>query len=318
MGRISPELALVDPDLRELLLELLPDPGDCLTRAPAVPLREADVATRSRAATAERIEAPARRQPVEDPRPPVVRREAPRGRRARRSLGRRLALVAVLALLAMPWLAFVTVTDYPELGSEAPRGAAVASPAVAQPETTPRNDRTGSEKRSDEKASPGKAQTRARTPAPSGKRTAPKSEATAPKRTGTAPKRTATPPKSTATAPKRKATAPKRKTTPTSKATPPTSGLGAAKRSPKRVAAEIRWPARPEALYYSLILVRQGERVDFRARTNTVELHSQGVEPTVVYHWFVYPAFGSGREPQYGGLVADGTVKLVPGTIRLG
>ena len=84
------------------------------------------------------------------------------------------------------------------------------------------------------------------------------------------------------------------------------------------MAAEIRWPARPEALYYSLILVRQGERVDFRARTNTVELHSQGVEPTVVYHWFVYPAFGSGREPQYGGLVADGTVKLVPGTIRLG
>ena len=37
MGRISPELVLVDPELGELLRELLPEPGDCLAPRPLLP-----------------------------------------------------------------------------------------------------------------------------------------------------------------------------------------------------------------------------------------------------------------------------------------
>ena len=80
----------------------------------------------------------------------------------------------------------------------------------------------------------------------------------------------------------------------------------------------IEWPRQPTAVFYSLILVRAGERLDFRAPTNVAELRSDGQRPPVVYHWFVYPAFGSASKPTYGRLVADGTVRLSPGSIRLG
>ena len=79
----------------------------------------------------------------------------------------------------------------------------------------------------------------------------------------------------------------------------------------------IRWPRQRTALFYSVILVRPGERIDFRAPTNVAEFRSESDRSPAVYHWFVYPAFGSALEPAYGRLVADGTVRLAPGSIRL-
>ena len=81
--------------------------------------------------------------------------------------------------------------------------------------------------------------------------------------------------------------------------------------------AVIRWPRQRTAVFYSVILVRPGERIDFRAPTNVAELRSDGDRSPAVYHWFVYPAFGSALEPAYGQLVADGTVRLAPGSIKL-
>ena len=129
MGRISPELVLVDPELGELLRELLPEPGDCLAPRLRVALELAV----------------ARDEPVALPRAVAP---APRATK-RRSYARRLAWVGVAGLLASPLLAFVNVTHYrpvvpslvgvsPPASSPAEKGpTSVGKPPVgSQPETT--------------------------------------------------------------------------------------------------------------------------------------------------------------------------------------
>ena len=101
MGRISPELVLVDPDLGELLRELLPEPGDCL----APRLRVSRSSFRSRSPSPSRCL-------VRSPR--LLVDEAPL------PYARRLAWVAVAALLASPLLAFVNVTALPARRSRTP------------------------------------------------------------------------------------------------------------------------------------------------------------------------------------------------------
>lgn len=287
MGRISPELVLVDSELGELLRELLPEPGDCLAPRPALqpsltPVAIAPVVRVPPSALLQSTPTTAAVDsvvPVAVPLPVPARPRTvpPRPRRARpRSRTQLLAWVAVAGVLASPLLAFVTVTDYPPFPAVPP---SASSGADGGPASTAGPSATGAE--------PSGATSK---PAVKGTSAASKASAS----------RTARPSKPSPSASQKQATD------------------GPSASTPDSGRALIDWPREPTAVFYSLILVRAGERLDFRAPTNLVELRSDGKRPAVVYHWFVYPAFGSASKPTYGRLLADGTVRLSPGSIRLG
>ena len=305
MGRYTPELALVDPSLAEVLRELHPDPADCLAPRPLERIAALPYVPHS--ATAEAVP-PGLSVPLRDVAPPPLARRETVDRQARTTQipsdrrfrpGRTLAWVGVGAILATPLLAFIDATAkptlsplvaLPERSGPTPEQQPVATPV--QPEAATPKPRAGGASA----GSPGSAGQK--------RQVAPRSNArarTARDRTKTAATKTARTAKPEITTQAKKPSAPDE---------PRGEGQGTASTE------AVRWDAVPSATLYSLILMRAGERVDFRPVTNKVELRPKDADAkAVVYHWFVYAGFGPKENPRFGPLHADGTVRLAAGGV---
>jgi hypothetical protein len=78
----------------------------------------------------------------------------------------------------------------------------------------------------------------------------------------------------------------------------------------ERRSLELGWRASTGAVFYNVILWRDGKRVlDLWPRRPELSLAGRRLTPGT-YRWFVYPALADGRGRRYGSLVASGIVKI--------
>ena len=337
MSRVSPELVLVDHELREEQRALLRDPQDCLQRVPrpvvtaATPIHPLGVSpapgpVETRVIAAPRpvlipspvfagtpppaVDVPA---PLDDPplarRRPVARKTVLAEPTSRRLRARHLPIAAVWAVTILfvfsPLLAFL-----PTPSSQVPRllapGSNAAGPratgsARTQPATELPNppEPSGSAPTTQKRSS---AETRKRPQAPV---TTAKSQSTrAKKQSTTAKKQSATKQKQSApkhiqpTTNKKQATAEQKQ--PRAKQKPATTPTG----------VEITWPAVPSSVVYNIIFVHGEERIDVWSRDNRLTLTpSESSGPPKEYGWFAYAGFRDEGAVRYGPLVAHGMVR---------
>jgi hypothetical protein len=78
----------------------------------------------------------------------------------------------------------------------------------------------------------------------------------------------------------------------------------------ERRSLELGWQASRGAVFYNVILWRDGKRVlDLWPRRPELSLAGRRLTPGT-YRWFVYPALADARGRRYGSLVASGIVKI--------
>jgi len=330
MKNISPELALVDPDLAREARALLPEPGDCLaSRISSPALRVAPsplVPPRPRAIHGVRAKTPPEAVIGLSGVPPAsdesVQRRSRRPRGSGHGVDKRngnwdglarllrpaaagAAWATILALVSSPLLAFIPPADS-------------ARPRLLAPSDDPLGMSGGATPVPVEK--PG-GQDRPLIPAPSHSPALPAPAANerpplprrspVPSRSG---KPSAHPPRPGGAGQKQIRLRP---AAPSGKA-----GHGRVTTNPTPARLTIRWPAVAGAVVYNLILVREGERVDSWPRANHVVVQpprSAGqVSDPVEYRWFAYPGFRRDGVLRYGPLVAHGAVFLPAGSVKSG
>ena len=312
-SQFTPELALVDEDLADVLRSYLSAPGDCL--AERLPGRTVTPAHGPVLAPPARVSAPtadgvesnrpvptslpvaaggtrARLQPVPDlapPRPVAIPRDVslPQRRRLAGHLG---FWVTALAIFAVPMLAFV-----PASGNNRP---SFAVDAGVSPETRSAGGREAGSDR----------------PAP---RTAPERAAVPSRKPPSAPPETSV-----------------RTTRPLAKPKPKTAAAARPRQSARRqrsdglndrraAAGTIRWPAVRGASDYNLVFVRGGERIVRYVGTTSARVASTAAAGEVSrYAWYVFPVFKNPNGYRIGKLLARGSVRAsessLPGRSDLG
>jgi hypothetical protein len=275
---ISPELALVDPELRRVARLLLPDPGSLGGGAKARPVSTTE-------------------QPQ--------RREAAVGRRSPRRVWARRALVATSAAAALivPWPSAVG------LRAPEPTLLSIDSSAFATRGTErPPAERSPRAKRGIEPASVRSAAAVRQRQSTAG---SPAAHASRPARR---PIRTTQAPRPVPRKP-RLAGSRARPEKVTSRPSP--LGLPVVRKS-RHDRLTLSWAAVAGASYYNLIVWRNGRRVlDLWPSVNRTLLPTswthEGTSRTLApgrYLWFVYPGFGARAEARYGEPVQSGILVI--------
>ena len=78
----------------------------------------------------------------------------------------------------------------------------------------------------------------------------------------------------------------------------------------------VRWPAAERAMFYDVILVRDGKRLDLWPSRNSIELTRSESAGAETYDWFAYPAYKAGSDVRYGDLLAHGKVTVAAGSVK--
>jgi hypothetical protein len=312
MATLSPELALVDPDLAALAREFLPDPLDCLAPRPRA---RAEAIRPTSPASAEVHPIPALRELAEPTDPPPERAQpaplvpeylqpvAPLPRpsqtaapvpvpSAAEPVRPRRGRVSVVSVVATLFAALVIGSPALDLIP----GTGSDRPTLAQPESTRKPiDREVIEPSQPDTPSPSKPKAKARTVRRS-------SAGSASSGTGGASKST----------PKQKASSDAR----TGKKTAaPSSTTGSRDGASRRV--RVKWQPVKGADLYNLIFWGSGKRVkDMWVTTSSVLVNTRssnrrGALPPGEYVWFAYPGYREGKRVKYGDLAGSGSLKVV-------
>ena len=78
----------------------------------------------------------------------------------------------------------------------------------------------------------------------------------------------------------------------------------------------VRWPAADRAMFYDVILVRDGKRLDLWPTRNSLELTGSESPGAETYDWFAYPAYKAASGVRYGDLLAHGKVTVAAGSVK--